>query len=192
MFSSFTFQRTQASDTKPTFPLYFLSSYLLTSQFLSISGPSISVPTAVLCSDRIFVLKSTTLITNLTKNLTMYSVAVGSFVLLVATSVFAAPMHVRSDAVAVAAGGAPPNGPLPANISDAATTALQAVNFLENIEAAFYEEGLKNLTKWNDDHKLDFTIDVITKVHAVSSRAVTHIHILRTLQLTPTSLFSKS
>ena len=122
----------------------------------------------------------------------MFSVAVGSFVLLAASSVLAAPMQVRSDAIADAAGGAAPNGPLPANISDAATTAFQAVNFLENIEAAFYEEGLKNLTKWNDDHKLDFSIDVITKVHAVSSRTVIHECILQTSRLTPTSCFSKS
>lgn len=99
----------------------------------------------------------------------MHSVAIASFALLAASSVLAAPVQGRADYVADTAGGAPPNGPPPANISDAAIADFQGVNFLENLEAAFFEEGLKNLTKWNEKGHLDFTIDVITKVHAVSS-----------------------
>ena len=99
----------------------------------------------------------------------MYSVTVIPFALLAASSVLAAPLQARYDSLADTAGGGPPNAPLPATISDAAITAFQGVNFLENLEAAFFGEGLQNLTKWNDHGKLDSTVDVVTKVHAVSS-----------------------
>lgn len=103
----------------------------------------------------------------------MHSVAIASFTLLAASSVLTAPVQNKSDTVADAAGGAPPNGSPPPNISDDAVADFQGVNFLENLEAAFFEEGLKNLTKWNDHGHLDFTIDVVTKVHAVSSCKLT-------------------
>ena len=114
----------------------------------------------------------------------MRSVAVTSFALVAASSVLAVPMQARSESVADTAGGAPPNGPPPAKISDDAIADFQGVNFLENLEAAFFEEGLKNLTAWNKDHDLDFTIDVVTKVHAVSFSDIFSRSRSGTLQLT--------
>ena len=117
----------------------------------------------------------------------MHSIAFISFVLLTASLVLAAPMQAKSDNVANTAGGGAPNGPPPANISDAAITDFQGVNFLENLEAAFFEEGLKNLTEWNDHGHLNFTIDVVTKVHGVSPMTITVMFVFRTTQLTPVS-----
>ncbi|KAI9751005.1 MAG: hypothetical protein M4579_006215 [Chaenotheca gracillima] len=44
------------------------------------------------------------------------------------------------------AGGAPPNGPPPTNLSANAISGFQLANFLENLEAAFFEAGVKNMT----------------------------------------------
>lgn len=64
------------------------------------------------------------------------------------------------------AGGAPPNGSLPPHISDSAVADFQGVNFLENLESAFFAAGLANLTgKWYDHH-LDPAISIVTKVQA--------------------------
>lgn len=103
----------------------------------------------------------------------MHSAAIASFALLAASSAQAYPTQ---QSIADIAGGAPPNGPPPASISDAGIADFQGVNFLENFEAAFFEEGLRNLTQWNSNHDLDFIIDVVTKVHAVSSPLITSIH----------------
>ena len=64
------------------------------------------------------------------------------------------------------AGGSAPNGPPPANISAAAIQDFQNVNFLENLESAFFEQAVQNLTAWNVDGILDPIIDVVTRVQA--------------------------
>ncbi|KAL6721531.1 hypothetical protein ACLMJK_000635 [Lecanora helva] len=90
-----------------------------------------------------------------------------SAVALLAASSNALALLPRTQDVADVAGGAPPNGPPPANISDAAVKDFQGVNFLENLESAFFEQGLQNLTnKWNDNHKIHLAIDIVTKVQA--------------------------
>ena len=96
----------------------------------------------------------------------MYTQIISTIALLAASS-NAAALPPRTWDVAELAGGAPPNGPPPANISKAAIQGFQNVNFLENLEAAFFKEGLKNLTNlWNKDHELDLSIEVVTKVQA--------------------------
>ena len=96
----------------------------------------------------------------------MLSSIVATIALLAASS-DALALPPRQQNVADAAGGAPPNGPPPMNISDGAVKDFQGVNFLENLEAAFFEEGLQNLTNvWNGDHKFDRAIEVVTKVQA--------------------------
>lgn len=122
----------------------------------------------------------------------MHSVALAAFALLTASSVSAALMQAKPDNVADTAGGNVPNGPPPANITDAAITHFQGVNFLENLEAAFFEEGLKNLTEWNDRGYLNFTIDVVTKVHAVSPSTITFMYVFRITQLTPISSLART
>jgi len=68
--------------------------------------------------------------------------------------------------IAAVAGGNTPNTAPPTGISDAATADFQAVNFLENLESAFFAAGIKNLTAWNKDGYLDEAIKVVTAVHA--------------------------
>lgn len=72
----------------------------------------------------------------------------------------------NGSSVADIAGGSTPNGTPPKNISAAAIAAFQGVNFLENLESAFFEQGLKNLTEWNHHGELDAAIEVVTRVHA--------------------------
>ncbi|KAL8743869.1 MAG: hypothetical protein Q9190_003823 [Brigantiaea leucoxantha] len=86
-------------------------------------------------------------------------------VALLAASAVSYPTQKPVD-IADVAGGTVPNGPPPKNISQTAVTFFQNVNFLENLEAAFFEEGLQNLTAWNKHHKLDTVIEVVAKVQA--------------------------
>ncbi|KAL8833123.1 MAG: hypothetical protein Q9170_004481 [Blastenia crenularia] len=73
-----------------------------------------------------------------------------------------------TDEAAKIAVGGPPNGGPPLGISAAAITNFQAVNFLENIESSFFENGLNNLTHLWAPHNpaLSVAIDVVNKVHA--------------------------
>lgn len=64
------------------------------------------------------------------------------------------------------AGGAPPNGPPPSHISPSAISSFGAVNFLENLESAFFASGLSNLTHEWYSHKYDRAIEIVTKVQA--------------------------
>lgn len=84
--------------------------------------------------------------------------------LLVASSALVIPRQDQS--IATTAGGGPPNSGAPLNISPSAKADFSAVNFLENMESAFFLEGLTNLTKWNTHHQYDHAIDVVKRVHA--------------------------
>ena len=84
--------------------------------------------------------------------------------LLVSSSALVIPRQAQS--IATTAGGAPPNGTAPLGISPSAVADFSAVNFLENMESAFFLEGLQNLTKWNTHHQHDHAIDVVTRVQA--------------------------
>ena len=64
------------------------------------------------------------------------------------------------------AGGGPPNGKLPPNISNTAIADFQAVNFLENFESGFFEQAIEWIGGWNKDRKYDELLDVVTKIHA--------------------------
>ena len=96
----------------------------------------------------------------------MYTHFIAAIVCL-ATSSTALVLPARTQNVAGIAGGAPPNAPPPKNISDPAIKGFQGVNFLENLESAFFEQGLQNLTNyWNKDHENDLAISIVTKVQA--------------------------
>lgn len=87
------------------------------------------------------------------------------FLLLASSSALVLPRQAPS--TAATAGGGPPNGPPPLGISPGAIANFSGVNFLENLESAFFLEGLQNLTtKWNTDHRHDHAIDVVTRVQA--------------------------
>lgn len=104
----------------------------------------------------------------------MFTTAVFSFALLGA--VFSAPTtpppfkeptdfaHGDSARVAKIAGGGPPNFPLPASISAAGIAGFTGANFLENLESAFFLEGLRNLTHtWRSSPEV---IDVVRHIVA--------------------------
>ena len=85
-------------------------------------------------------------------------------ILAVSSSALVLPRQAQS--VATTAGGGPPNGPAPRNISASAIIDFQGVNFLENMESEFFLQGLHNLSKWNTHHQYDHAIDVVKRVHA--------------------------
>lgn len=97
----------------------------------------------------------------------MHSTTIISLTLLAAsTSALVLPRQQPPQVIANA-GGAPPNVPPPAQLSDGATADFQGVNFLENLESAFFLAGLQNLTNtWNHDREFDLAIDIVTKVQA--------------------------
>ena len=104
----------------------------------------------------------------------MHSTTIFTFALL-ATSALAMPMGGPANPpandqnpldFATLAGGGPPNGKLPPNISNSAIADFQAVNFLENFEAGFFEQAIQWLGGWNDKHQYDELLDVVTKIHA--------------------------
>lgn len=81
------------------------------------------------------------------------------------------------------AGGGPPNGKLPPNISAAAIADFQAVNFLENFESGFFAQAIGWLHNWNDKQQYDTLISVVTKIHAqeqihvaTAEGILTHFH----------------
>ncbi len=84
--------------------------------------------------------------------------------LLASSSALVLPRQAQS--IATTAGGSPPNGSAPLDISTSAIADFSGVNFLENMESAFFLEGLQNLTKWNTHHQYDHAIDVVTRVQA--------------------------
>lgn len=97
----------------------------------------------------------------------MHSTFIISAIAFLAGSSEALVLPREQPSVADVAGGAPPNGPPPANISAAAVADFQGVNFLENLEAAFFAEGLQNLTHlWDKNGDLKVAINVVAKVHA--------------------------
>lgn len=69
----------------------------------------------------------------------------------------------KQDPAAVIAGGGVPNTGAP-TVSQDAITSFQAINFLENMESAFFLQALHNLTAWNTDGRYDRAIDVVARV----------------------------
>jgi hypothetical protein len=60
------------------------------------------------------------------------------------------------------AGGGPPNIEAPLFLSQNAILELQVANFLENLEAFFFVDGLKNITTWGINGYPDDTIEVVS------------------------------
>jgi hypothetical protein len=69
------------------------------------------------------------------------------------------------------AGGSLPDIDLPPSISASAVKDFQLALFLENLEVSFFQAGLANITKWSATGYPNDTIEVVTKVAAVSGLA---------------------
>lgn len=81
-------------------------------------------------------------------------------------------VHLSDRLVSSVASGAVPH-PAPTGLSKSALELFTVVNFLENLEAAFFEEGLNNITQhWSsqDQHREAFAV-----VQAVQAQEVTHV-----------------
>jgi len=66
------------------------------------------------------------------------------------------------------AGGGLPNSGRPLLLSPAAVKDLQLALFLENLEVSYFSSGLSNITKWGTNGHPNDTIEVVSKVAAVS------------------------
>jgi len=75
---------------------------------------------------------------------------------------------VLSSAVINTAGGDVPNAPPPPSLSSATLRSFQVAEFLENMESAFFQAGVKNLTAWGAQGYPANTLDVVSRVAAVS------------------------
>src|SRR5438094_10450330 len=67
------------------------------------------------------------------------------------------------------AGGGLPNSEIPILISDTAVKEFQLALYLENLEASYFQTGLKNVTLWGTNGHPNDTIEIISKIAAVSS-----------------------
>ena len=70
------------------------------------------------------------------------------------------------------AGGGLPNANMPPSISASAVKDFQVGLFLELLELSFFQAGLANITKWNTTGYPNDTIEIVTKVTAVSASLV--------------------
>ena len=92
-------------------------------------------------------------------------------VLAASSSAIALP-RAATNSTSSASGGAP--APPPTGLSKSALELFTVVNFLENLEAAFFEEGLNNITQhWSskDKHREAFAV-----VQAVQAQEVAHVN----------------
>jgi hypothetical protein len=80
---------------------------------------------------------------------------------------FAVAAPLCSDDANVAGGGLP-NSVRPLALSSAAVKDLQLALFLENLEVSYFSSGLSNITKWGTNGYPNDTIEVVSKITAVS------------------------
>ena len=60
---------------------------------------------------------------------------------------------------------------MPPSISASAVKDFQLALFLENLEVSFFQAGLADITKWGANRYPNDTIEIVTKVAAVSGLA---------------------
>ncbi|KAG4429543.1 hypothetical protein IFR05_014980 [Cadophora sp. M221] len=72
------------------------------------------------------------------------------------------------------AGGGPPNGPPPLSLTPATLAAFQLAGYNENLEAAFFEEGLKNIT--TDWKKVpNFPVNIVSVIEKIAADEEVHV-----------------
>ncbi|MCJ1285719.1 hypothetical protein MMC26_005060 [Xylographa opegraphella] len=77
----------------------------------------------------------------------------------------AAQMNISTEVVSIAGGGVP-DGPLPSALSKSALNDIQVANFLENLESAFFQAAVTNITAWGTTGFPDDTLDIVRRVAA--------------------------
>ena len=66
------------------------------------------------------------------------------------------------------AGGGPPNSGDPILISEVAVKEIQLALFLENLESSYFQTGLQNISQWGANGHPNNTVEIISKIAAVS------------------------
>jgi hypothetical protein len=82
-------------------------------------------------------------------------------------SVFAAAAPVCSDTINTAGGG-PPNSGEPILISANAVKEFQLALFFENLESSYFQTGLQNVSHWGTNGHPNDTLEILSKIAAVS------------------------
>ena len=98
------------------------------------------------------------LFTDINALLYISSIALGSFAI-------TAPLCSKTIDTA---GSGPPNSRIPTVISAGAIKELQLAYFLENLEVLFFNTSLTDITKWGTSEYHNNTIEIVTKIAAVS------------------------
>jgi hypothetical protein len=80
---------------------------------------------------------------------------------------FATAAPLCSKTMDIASSG-PPNSGILTIISASVIKELQLAYFLENLEASFFNTSLINITKWGINEYNNNTIEIVTKIAAVS------------------------
>ncbi|KAH9216276.1 hypothetical protein DL95DRAFT_497616 [Leptodontidium sp. 2 PMI_412] len=72
------------------------------------------------------------------------------------------------------AGGGPPNGSPPPSLTPATLAAFQLAGYNENLAAAFFEEGLQNITKYW--HKVSsFPVNIVSVIEKIAADEEVHV-----------------
>ncbi|MCJ1434748.1 hypothetical protein MMC27_004118 [Xylographa pallens] len=77
----------------------------------------------------------------------------------------AAPMNISTEVVSIAGGGVP-NTPLPSSLAESTLNDIQVASFLENLESAFFQAAVANITAWGTTGFPDDTLDIVRRVAA--------------------------
>ncbi|MCJ1383736.1 hypothetical protein MMC17_006850 [Xylographa soralifera] len=77
----------------------------------------------------------------------------------------ASQINISAEVVATAGGGVP-NIPPPSSLSKSTLNDIQVANFLENLESAFFQAAVTNITAWGTTGFPDDTLDIIRHVAA--------------------------
>lgn len=96
---------------------------------------------------------------------TCFAPVLSAFILALASFAAAAPLC--SDIINTAGGGTPNSGD-PMLISSNAVREFQLALFLENLESFYFQTGLQNAFQWGINGYPNDTVEILTKIAAVS------------------------
>ncbi|OAG36044.1 hypothetical protein AYO21_09762 [Fonsecaea monophora] len=104
-----------------------------------------------------------------------------------ANSVLAAPAPMVTGTnlpgnIAQQAGGGLPNQPGSPHVSQSGLSAFQLANFLENLESAFFQEGLMNFTQWGTGGQTNGVSNMVVVSHIAAQEEVHVASIVGLLQ----------
>jgi hypothetical protein len=94
---------------------------------------------------------------------------------------FAAAAPLCSDIINTAGGGPPNSGDpiLISGLSAKVVREFQLILFLENLESSYFQTGLQNVSKWGTNGHPNDTIEILSKIAAVSFHNQRfHIHLM--------------